>query len=54
MQTLDNNEARPKFTSSYKKKACTCLTFPFMGVLGYQLQVLGVWIGIALHYAGAP
>ena len=24
VQKLKNNEARPKFTGSYKKKACTC------------------------------
>ena len=25
VQKLKNNEARPKFTGSYKKKACICL-----------------------------
>ena len=30
------------------------MTFPFQNLLGYQLQVLGIWICIALHCACAP
>ena len=30
------------------------MTFPFQNLLGYQLQVFGIWICIALHCACAP
>ena len=32
MQKLKNNEARPKFTGSYKKKACI---WGILGVISY-------------------
>ena len=30
------------------------MAFPFQNLLGYQLQVFGIWICIALHCACAP
>ena len=32
-QKIKNNEARPKFTGFYLKKACICLTILFVNVI---------------------
>ena len=32
VQKLKNNETRPKFTGSYKKKACICSNFQLISI----------------------